>query len=484
MPPNTNSGGRIFRFLKWLWDRIDPILALTLALVVGILAAFGVAKIDVVAAVILGVLTVLAFTLIRERDGRETISRKVEAVNTKLEEPPADSFFKRNADDIHREIGSINKRLENPPADFFFKRDSPEASIIQGAEKQVWLAQETGDRVLVENKEALATLLENGGRVRIISALPTGITPRLLGFRNADLTTDDIVRRSQGFHDQLKGLCKQAGQHTRDLEVRYTPYPTDITAVIADPTHKTVSKQKALIRHAGFRVPRREKLDFTIDGITSPGIIQHYIRNFENSFRCASKIVLLTGKPKSGKTTTWREVIDNFPQQRALIFYILTKSIWDNGVRTGFQLVTSLNPKPIPFAEKKKDESYDIKPNVLEPVLAELETARKQGKILVLDEIGPLQLEITGFTDLVERILDDKAATLFATITHIDTDTDIDTNKKLSFLRRVKAHQRTSLHQLTKDNAASVQSELRSEMEGSLRLAERLPRSVLEATLI
>jgi hypothetical protein len=53
--------------LRWLWENIDPIAALVLAVVFSVLGAFGVIGQEVLSNVVLATLAVIAFTLLRER---------------------------------------------------------------------------------------------------------------------------------------------------------------------------------------------------------------------------------------------------------------------------------------------------------------------------------------------------------------------------------------------------------------------------------
>jgi hypothetical protein len=53
--------------LRWLWENIDPVAALVLAVVFSVLGVFGVIGQEVLSNVVLATLAVIAFTLLRER---------------------------------------------------------------------------------------------------------------------------------------------------------------------------------------------------------------------------------------------------------------------------------------------------------------------------------------------------------------------------------------------------------------------------------
>ena len=64
--------------LRWLWDNLDPMLALGLAVVFAVLGAYGVATQPVISNVVLATLAVIAFTLVRERAARSGTFADVE----------------------------------------------------------------------------------------------------------------------------------------------------------------------------------------------------------------------------------------------------------------------------------------------------------------------------------------------------------------------------------------------------------------------
>ncbi len=56
--------------LRWLWDNLDPVVALAMAVVFSALGAFDVVSDQVLSNVVLATLAVIAFTLVRERTSR------------------------------------------------------------------------------------------------------------------------------------------------------------------------------------------------------------------------------------------------------------------------------------------------------------------------------------------------------------------------------------------------------------------------------
>ncbi len=117
------------------------------------------------------------------------------------------------------------------------------------------------------------------------------------------------------------------------------------------------------------------------------------------------KTLLITGHPGSGKTTVIRKVIQQLGQQ-AGGFY--TEEIFGPGGRQGFRLITLagqeaiLAHKDIRGPKVPKVSRYGVDVAALERVgIAALKRAQKAGKILVVDEIGKMELLSEKFQETV-----------------------------------------------------------------------------------
>ncbi len=122
------------------------------------------------------------------------------------------------------------------------------------------------------------------------------------------------------------------------------------------------------------------------------------------------KTLLLTGHPGCGKTTVIRKVIDALGE-RAGGFY--TEEIFGPGGRKGFRLIT-LAGKEAVLAHKDlrgpkvpRVGRYGVVMKVLEAVgVAALRAALQAGQIIVVDEIGKMELLSPAFRDtLLQAIL-------------------------------------------------------------------------------
>src|SRR5262249_3502564 len=105
------------QYWHWLWERVDPLVALILAGVCMILGIIGIVTSSVLASAILGILTLLAFTLVRDRSQRDRVERELQR--------PADGTSRVSADVL-------------------FGHGTKEISVLGGTERDLWLVQETG----------------------------------------------------------------------------------------------------------------------------------------------------------------------------------------------------------------------------------------------------------------------------------------------------------------------------------------------------
>lgn len=129
--------------------------------------------------------------------------------------------------------------------------------------------------------------------------------------------------------------------------------------------------------------------------------------------------ILITGKPGIGKTTLIKGIIQKIGE-KAGGFY--TEEVREDGQRIGFQIKTldgkigmlsSTNIKsPYNVGKYKVDlESFE---NIALPAI---ENALRNSKIIIIDEIGPMELFSTKFKDMVLKALD-SSNHVTATIKH------------------------------------------------------------------
>jgi nucleoside-triphosphatase len=129
--------------------------------------------------------------------------------------------------------------------------------------------------------------------------------------------------------------------------------------------------------------------------------------------------VLLTGRPGCGKTTLIKRVVNKLPG-RAGGFY--TEEIRHGGTRAGFKIVT-LDGEEAVFAHvdfKTPDRlgKYGLDLTALERIGAgAVRQAVRLRRLVVIDEIGPMEIRSAIFRDAITEALDSEVpvlATIFA----------------------------------------------------------------------
>lgn len=345
-------------------------------------------------------------------------------------------------------------------ADKFFSNRTDESLFIKEAENKLYLLQETGSLVAEKYRSEIVSFLNRGGNIVLLLTMPVSPIANLMSFRNASLNTaDDLKRRAKQFESQIKDIIARTNRiEAASLEVRYIPYPIDFTMIMADPYSNNSENKKALIRLAGFKVPFEEKLDFKVLYISSPIVFMNYKKQFLNLYYASSKIILLSGKSKIGKTTLLNNILENYDYD--YIEYILSNQILDTTTkkRLGFEVRTSFYTKTKQFATKKENGEYDVNQNIWDDVAVSLSKVDTKNKIIILDEIGLMQIKSVKFKKEITKLFLEEEITFIATISD-DNET---------FFNYLKKHHRTKILTLNSDNYERIEKELKNEIDGSL----------------
>lgn len=116
------------------------------------------------------------------------------------------------------------------------------------------------------------------------------------------------------------------------------------------------------------------------------------------------KNILITGKPKSGKSTLLRRLIDDIPNKVGF----LTNEILRDASRFGFEIETHSHQKEvlahIDFETPYKVSKYFVNIQNLESIIPEV-SSFEPDSFLYLDEIGQMQLFSDQFKELVLKYL-------------------------------------------------------------------------------
>jgi nucleoside-triphosphatase len=129
--------------------------------------------------------------------------------------------------------------------------------------------------------------------------------------------------------------------------------------------------------------------------------------------------ILLTGRPGCGKTTLIKRVVDELVQP-AGGFY--TQEIRKRGERVGFKIVTLAGEEAVlahvDFKTTQRVGKYGLDISALETAIEAIRAAMHARQLVVIDEIGPMELRSQAFRDVVNQAFDSsEASAILATIT-------------------------------------------------------------------
>ena len=151
-------------------------------------------------------------------------------------------------------------------------------------------------------------------------------------------------------------------------------------------------------------------------------------------------MILLTGKPNTGKSTAIHTLIDLLGKRRCAGFY--TEEILENGKRTGFRTHT-LSGKDFIFAHIDLPKEYAVEEFGVDirtfEQIALPELADPQKEFLIIDEIASMQLYSKAFEELLTELSDTDRK---IAICEIDND----------FTASLKDRFRDHLHVITGEN--------------------------------
>lgn len=170
--------------------------------------------------------------------------------------------------------------------------------------------------------------------------------------------------------------------------------------------------------------------------------------------------VLLTGRPGVGKTTVIHKTLEIL-RRPAGGFY--TREVRDDGRRTGFEIVTlegqtaplATTGEDLHFARTGRHGRYRVNLAGLEQVaVPALQAAHKAGELVIVDEIGPMEILSGPFCEAVWELLE-AGAPLLGTVV----------SRPYRFADDVKEHARVSLRQVTPANRDDLPRELAAQVE-------------------
>ncbi len=121
----------------------------------------------------------------------------------------------------------------------------------------------------------------------------------------------------------------------------------------------------------------------------------------------------ITGLPSVGKTQTLLKIIEKLESKETIVGGMVTESIEDEGQRLGFKLVNWLTKEEgilahVDFAAAKvKVGDYGVDIDALEAIgVPAIEEAIREAEVIVIDEVGKMEMESARFCAAVKAALD------------------------------------------------------------------------------
>lgn len=163
------------------------------------------------------------------------------------------------------------------------------------------------------------------------------------------------------------------------------------------------------------------------------------------------KNILITGVPKSGKSTVLKRVIEKISDKTGF----LTSEIKENNIRTGFEIEASNDKKEIlasvNFKTNIKVSKYCVKPENLDIIIPEISKFDEKD-ILYIDEIGQMELYSEKFKELVNKYLNSEN-TCICTLSKVFKSDFIDKIKRRTDLILIEINPENREYQLKFINA-------------------------------
>lgn len=163
------------------------------------------------------------------------------------------------------------------------------------------------------------------------------------------------------------------------------------------------------------------------------------------------KNIFITGKPGCGKTTLIKEILKELKIPAQGFF---TEEIREKGKRVGFKIKT-LSQKEGVLAHKDlksqfRVSKYGVNLKDLEGIgVKELEKGLEKGYLLIVDEIGKMELFSQRFKDIILRSLESKNKVLGTIML-----------KENAFSKKIKKRSDTKIFYLAPGNKKRIKREI------------------------
>ena len=176
------------------------------------------------------------------------------------------------------------------------------------------------------------------------------------------------------------------------------------------------------------------------------------------------RVILLTGRPGVGKTTIVNRVYEHYSASGLKIEGMITREVREGDARTGF-MITDLSSGQEGWLAKKdlaigpRVGSYVVVSEDLEKIgVAALDRSIKGvADLVIVDEIGPMEMTSASFRNSISKVLDGKRSVV-ATVKFGSRYPEVE-----------KAWEKSVHWEITKENRESIYRRIIRQVDGWIR---------------
>lgn len=173
---------------------------------------------------------------------------------------------------------------------------------------------------------------------------------------------------------------------------------------------------------------------------------------------------LLTGPPRSGKTTAIRRTVDRLADSGVAVGGVFSPEIRADGERVGFELVDVDTGDRTTLAHVDRETGpavgkYRVAVDAVETfVRRALPDARSEADVVVVDEIASMQLHSDAFVDELELTLEDDRPVLAA----------IQAESPFAYVETIKQRHDARLYRVTPETRETLPGRLAGHLRNSI----------------
>jgi nucleoside-triphosphatase len=176
------------------------------------------------------------------------------------------------------------------------------------------------------------------------------------------------------------------------------------------------------------------------------------------------KNFLLTGRPGSGKSTIIQQLVANLKKQGVKVGGLFCPEIRGPSGRLGFKIIELMSGEERILAyvgqTGPKVGKYGVNLNNLDEMSRKALETLPQAEVVVIDEIGPMEVRSSLFCDFVRKCLDSNKPVLSA----------IHKRTESGFIGEIKRRKDVMIFEITPEKRKEILEELREKIEALLNL--------------